>query len=238
MLSKKSKTLEGESRKSPSRVKKILLALLSILLLVGAVCFYRYQTDSLEGDWTSQSAAKKLKKAFTKEVANVDESFGIKTEDIIANPKLTMSVKNDKAILTVKIPIKKKKFSQKMLEFVKKQLEQSLKEQHMSLDQLDPEIKEMMEKTIPSLKDIEDRVDLEMEKTAHEMDGTYHKATSLMSMEVAEGNVNRLMRKIDIKSINEKNRLLSKKDLKGYFDYSIQGKKVSLKGKEKLVFIK
>lgn len=87
----------------------IVAAVATVLILVGLVLGYRYQSASIEGGWTSQTLSKQMKASLeaSGEQGEVTNSLP-QGEELITNIQTSMSVVQNKAQLTVSFDYNRK----------------------------------------------------------------------------------------------------------------------------------
>lgn len=197
------------NKQAPSRTKKILtlgLATLALMLLsVGIYIGYRYMGSDVNGKWTSPKLQSQFK-AHLVELEDDDyyKEIGLDLNDLFTQPRTSLSVKKDKAVLTYSITFDRdlyfktyrthyEELTASSMEIVKDVTDSKLK----------AELEASNKELIPDQNETNQWLDEWGTDTASELGGFYDKQTASLTIPVIKGKVNRLTQTLELTYVND-----------------------------------
>lgn len=181
--------------------KWALVSLSTVLLLVGLSACSLFQGQSIDGNWTSPSAAKEMY-AEMLSVAGSEEAFaysGHKFEEIISKSEVNLHVQNDKAVFEVVLFVDAEVFFTALKDEQEAIMQEELKKAGYNYEELSPELKKEVDASLLSPdEEIRQMVQTIIDEMTKTMDGTYAADNGVIFTKVFEADVNRTGETFDI----------------------------------------
>lgn len=201
------------------------LAALAMLLVLSAC-----SGPSIDGNWTSPSAAKEMYDEGLKEyMGDSFEYSDHSIEEIMTGTEVNLIIKDNKATFELVLAIDEEMFVTALKDEQKAAIETELANMGLKYDELSAEEKAEVDAGISSEEDIREIVKAVIDGMASEMGGTYQSEKGHISATLFKANVDRGSKTLDITEVD--NGLGGELVVKGEsYQYTYKDGKLTLEG--------
>lgn len=185
-------------------MKKFFTGFAVLLASVSLAACSMFQGESIDGEWTSPTAAETF---MTEAMAESDsEEMFTYTDhtfsEVVTGATVDLSVADDEAVLNMSMMVDREAFFTALSEEYKAALDQSLTDVGLTYDELDDASKALYDESIPSDEELYELIDQTFELMATGMNGTYDAEAGVITAEMFSGTVDRTAEAIELTSIN------------------------------------
>lgn len=183
-------------------VKFILVSLAAVAVLAGLSACSLLQGESVDGNWTSPTAAKDMYDEMLK--AAGDDVFTYSDhsiEEIITKGEVNLDIKDDKASFEVKLHVDDEAFFKALKDEQDAAVRTELEKQGLNYDALTPEEKAELNAGLQSDEMIREWVSTAINELADEIDGTYSADENIIHTNVFKADFNRSSKTFEITEI-------------------------------------
>lgn len=175
-----------------------ILAGLAILVTISAC-----SGPSIDGNWTSPSAAKEMYDEGLKDyIGNAFEYSDHSIEDIMTGTEVNLVIKEDKATFELVLDIDEEMFVTALKDEQQAAVEAELANMGLTYDGLSAEEKAELDAGLASDEDLRELVKTVIEGMASEMGGTYQSDKGHISGTLFKANVDRGSKTLDITEVD------------------------------------
>lgn len=183
-------------------VKFVLFSFTALVLFIGLSACSLLQGESIDGNWTSPTAAKEMYDEMLKAAGNDVFTYSDHSiEDIITKGEVNLNIKDDKASFEVELHVDDDAFFKAMKDEQDAAVREELKKQGLDYDALTAEEKEELNANLQSDEMIREWVDTAITGLANEISGTYSADKNVIHTNVFKANVDRSSETFDITKI-------------------------------------
>lgn len=183
-------------------LKFILASLIAVAVFVGLSACSLLQGESVDGNWTSPTAAKGMYDEMLK--AAGDDVFTYSDhsiEEIVTKGEVNLDVKDDKATFEVKLHVDDEAFFKALKDEQDAAVRKELENQGLDYDALTDEEKKELNENLQSDEAIRQFVDEAIDGLAKEISGTYSADENIIHTNVFKADVNRSSKTFEITEI-------------------------------------
>ena len=183
-------------------MRLVLKSLFVVMAFIGLSACSLLQGESIDGNWTSPTAAKDMYDEIIKAAGEgvftyTDHSFA----ELVTQSEIELDIKDDKAVFEVFIHIDEEAFVNALKEEQEAVVRAEFEKQGLSYDNLTPEEKTQMQAEMQSEDMMRTFISETIGHLAKDMGGSYSAEKGLIQATVFQADVNRGSRVFEIKKV-------------------------------------
>ena len=186
-------------------LRLVLASLAALVLALGLSACSLLQGESIDGSWTSPTGAQAMYQEALAATGS-EEVFTYSDhslEEILTKAELDLTVKDDKATMTMSMHIDSEAFLTALKDEQMAAVTSELEKMGYTYEELDAATKAQVDASLLSDEDIQKLVDESIDQMASSLNGTYDAEIGLVQADVFEADVKRSSKTFEITSINE-----------------------------------